>query len=1013
MLPLLAKAEYPTAPLDLQIQVGWLVLLCLTLMMVWAWTRSEALRRALFAREDPRMWALFRIGLGLITIQNFWNLNMHWRMLWTDEGLFTASETRSRLARTALSGWTEVDGFLDGWAVLKFFWGKYSLLFIDSDPVFVRVYLAILLIALVLFTIGFRTRITAVLAMLLINSLYNRNAVFLEGHDTVFRCTWFLVLFARTDAAWSVDNWLRRRRERWLASAIGDGTKVAAVPFDWRHFFDRAGHWLWGGLWAWLFCVKVEFNPQTVYMVVIGGISVCAIVGLVERERRRAAAGQGKLTLELSRFQLVAAWPRYLYVAQLVCIYSATGLYKTGSVWKRGDALYYALNMDHFYRFEVVTQWVSVYLATNMFRLMTWVTLYWEKLFALVVIGLILRWRHLHRDTDWYRAMEAKRWRVWLGRAALLGAYAVVYRTITLAYPWCLALQKDKSPTPAGPGLANLNLFFAVVIPVLVVAWFVLGRWPIPIGRLLARVSRGRFASAKIDQEFVRSWVFGRRIWLGLGCVFHGILLVTMNIGMFPVIMMWMYVVFFEAKPFLIAGRWLKDKLRQRKFTSLFAPKLLDRALSEEPGVLETTAQSLRRDPTGPWWLDPWRLVMGPIELLRTRKRDALVTTVERGRDRGGRIPDALVLGLGLAAVGLVVLRGLEAKTDDPGEGATKAEFVADVRDRDGDRDQQRAEVEARKARIERLGDAGHWWVYAGLAIAAASHFRRRPAFDRLPDGAEPEPTEAATTEAATTEPEATKPEAATPAVTLAEPQLIGGTLMRTIVFGFMLYHCGAVGTTFIPRFSVTQAWRSEARKVFGDWVRGTNQSQSWKMFAPNPPRGNGFMRTVVIDDDGKPYQVGKDHYSERPYVFWYNDRERKMHRRMIGKSKWYLRYWGQYHCRDWALNNDGHMPKEVRVFKLRTPIPKPDDLAAAGVASDPRERKLRTELIETHRCDERVVTPIMKQRRGWSLTEEDQQWFEDELERMHRDAEGTRANWAKREDFGGVPREQRNEAVK
>jgi hypothetical protein len=1017
MLLLLAKAEYPTAPLDLQLQIGWLVLLCLTLVLVWMWTRAESVRRAIFAREDPRLFALFRIGLGLITIQNFWNLNMHWRMLWTDEGLFTAGEARSRIGRAALSGWTEADGFLDGWALLKFFWGKHSLLLIQSEPTFVQWYLGVLIAVLVLFTIGFRTRVTAVLAWLLINSLYNRNAVYLEGHDTVFRCMWFLVLFARTDAAWSVDNWLRRRREGRLATTLTKGLsavgKPVAVPFDWLHLLDRAGHWVWGGLWAWVFCRVVGFDPQVVYMLVLTGLSASLIVGLVEREHRRAKAAQGKLEPRPpARFELIPAWPRYLYVAQLVCIYSATGLYKTGSVWKQGDALYYALNMDHFYRFEVVTQWVSVYLATNVFRVMTLITLYWEKAFAIVLIGLILRWRHIHRDAPWYQAMQAVWWRVWLGRLAFVGAYLGIYRVLVLAYPWCLQLQDNKVPTPAGPGLASLHVVFAVVIPVLVIVWHLLGRWPIPIGKGFAWVAKRvakrwpGVASAVIDQELIRKWVFGRRIWLGIGCLFHGMLLATMNIGMFPVIMMWMYVAFFEARPFLVAGRWLRDQLRKRKVTKLLAPKLLDGALSEQQGALETTEQSLRRDPTGPWWLDPWLLFVGAAQLLRTRSRDGLAIAVERDRARGGRIPDVVVLALAAVAVLLVTLRGLEANTDGPGGSTTNAAFVGEVQS--VERDQKRKEVAARKARIDRLGDAGHWWVYIGLACAAVSHFRRRPVIDTLPEDREPASTPAAGSEAAQpAAPQLAEPQLAEPQ--LAEPQLIGGTLMRTIVLGFMIYNIGAIGTTFIPRYSVTQAWRTESHQVFGDYVRGTNQSQSWKMFAPNPPRGNTFMRTVVIDQDDKPYQVGKDHYTERPYVFWYNDRERKMHRRMIGKSSWYQRYWGQYHCRDWALNNEGQLPKEVRIFKLRTGIPKPEELVAAGVPSDPRKRKLRTELVETYRCKPDVISPELKQRRGWPLTDEDQAELEREAERRERDSESTRKLWTARQDFGGVPREERS----
>ena len=49
---LLAKAEYPDAPLDLQLHIGWLALLLLSLLLLWVWTRAEPLRRAI--QIDPK-----------------------------------------------------------------------------------------------------------------------------------------------------------------------------------------------------------------------------------------------------------------------------------------------------------------------------------------------------------------------------------------------------------------------------------------------------------------------------------------------------------------------------------------------------------------------------------------------------------------------------------------------------------------------------------------------------------------------------------------------------------------------------------------------------------------------------------------------------------------------------------------------------------------------------------------------------------------------------------------------
>ncbi|WP_299006919.1 hypothetical protein, partial [uncultured Caulobacter sp.] len=78
-------------------------------------------------------------------------------------------------------------------------------------------------------------------------------------------------------------------------------------------------------------------------------------------------------------YRLIPSWPRKLIMLQLATIYITTGMLKTGGVWMAGDSLYYAMNLDHFYRFEGLTQWVSALFATTLFRWMTWVTLCWPK----------------------------------------------------------------------------------------------------------------------------------------------------------------------------------------------------------------------------------------------------------------------------------------------------------------------------------------------------------------------------------------------------------------------------------------------------------------------------------------------------------------------------------------------------------------------------------------------------------------------------------------------------------
>jgi len=176
------------------------------------------------------------------------------------------------------------------------------------------------------------------------SSVYNRNALYWEGTDTVYRVFWLILLFAKTGHAWSFDNWLRCRRLRkrgLLETSHGEGPPD---PDDTR-------------------------RKQPIY-------------------------------------RLVPAWPRYLFLLQLAGLYCSTGTVKTGDVWAKGDALYYALNMDHFYRFEGLTQAVSSVFATNLFRVNTWVTHWWEMCFPLLIVGEVLRFGHLHRHEPWWRAQH-------------------------------------------------------------------------------------------------------------------------------------------------------------------------------------------------------------------------------------------------------------------------------------------------------------------------------------------------------------------------------------------------------------------------------------------------------------------------------------------------------------------------------------------------------------------------------------------------------------------------------
>ena len=472
------------------------------LAVVWLWSRAEWVRRSLLSLEDPRTMAVFRVLLAAVTFQCFWGMRPQWRVLFSDEGVAPLEAARAQFG-WALAGWSASDGFFDLAAVGRFFTGRYSLFLLEGSPAFVDGVLTALLVVLVLFALGVASRVTGVVAMVLMCSAFNRNDAISAGMDDALRVYWLVAICARTGHAWSFDNWLRCRRLRRRGALLS----TAGAP------------------------------------------------------------GPGEAPI----YRMIPAWPRYLMMLQLVAIYVTTGLAKTGAAWQSGDALYYAINQELYYRFEGVTQVVSAYLGTNVFRLMTHVTRAWEVWFGLLALGMILRFELLHRGEAWHREMMGARWRVWLGRAALVGMVGLAYGIHVAALPYMTSAGKGASAEAVeaaiADGLRALHLFYGLLVPLWVGLWILLDRRPLWVGR------------ARIDAAWIRRWVLGRRVWLGLGLCFHGLLLCFLNLGSFPTVMMATYVAFFRGDEIVAGVRWLLGQVRRRPALARLAPASLDRGL--------------------------------------------------------------------------------------------------------------------------------------------------------------------------------------------------------------------------------------------------------------------------------------------------------------------------------------------------------------------------------------------------------------------------------------------------
>ncbi len=449
--------------------LGWLLLACAVVVLLLGISQAERWRRLWLRTEDPRALGLFRVLFAVWVLLNAGGLWEHFTFLFTDEGIFSTDTARELLAREQFAGYGD-GGFFDLRAVGEFLKGpKYSLLwFWDSPRAFALQFWGFAAVT-VAFMLGWRTRLMGALSLLGMHSITLRNPLFMEGTDLVYSCMFFYLVLSQCGRAYSIDNWLRCRRlarEGRLSVPGGPGDGAGAPP------------------------------------------SPACPRGLEAIYRR------------------VPAWPRLLMMLQVATIYVYGGCAKNGDVWLRGDSLYYALNMDHFYR--VPPQYMSALFGTNLFRLMTWVVHIWQAAFPLVVVGLVTRWALSERLPRYTGA------RLWLVRGlwTLLGLLALVITE--LAYPVHYA---------AGPGKPSL----------LTVQWLFAGGWLLMMAgvawlwrRLRDRPFHLRLFGRdfRLDLEWFCGGFMGRRVFLTIGILFHGHLLVLMNIGMFAPIMLLTYMVY-------------------------------------------------------------------------------------------------------------------------------------------------------------------------------------------------------------------------------------------------------------------------------------------------------------------------------------------------------------------------------------------------------------------------------------------------------------------------------------
>jgi hypothetical protein len=195
-----------------------------------------------FELEDPRPLARLRIVWGVLVAWDVIALHPWFDLLFEQGGMFTAAGARKAWGARG-------DGVLD--AAVGFVNGKFSVLYYWDDPHAFHIVLALFVTSAALFTVGFRTRASGVIMLLLFDSILMRNRAFWEGTEVVLRVWLVYLVCSRCGDVLSVDAWLRRRRghvapalvpawpRRLMMVQLGMGMITAGL-------FKHAGPWLDG-----------------------------------------------------------------------------------------------------------------------------------------------------------------------------------------------------------------------------------------------------------------------------------------------------------------------------------------------------------------------------------------------------------------------------------------------------------------------------------------------------------------------------------------------------------------------------------------------------------------------------------------------------------------------------------------------------------------------------------------------------------------------------------------------
>ncbi len=144
------------------------------------------------------------------------------------------------------------------------------------------------------------------------------------------------------------------------------------------------------------------------------------------RVRQLRAAGRlDEADPDHATYRTIPAWPRWLMILQLTIAYTAAGWAKTGQSYVDGSSFYYLLSNDRWYRFH--PWWLLSNLGDNLLIAATWIAWWFERLFPLAALGLLLRDRFAQLPA-WIRGPTSRG--IWASLALIFTGTLAVFANL-------------------------------------------------------------------------------------------------------------------------------------------------------------------------------------------------------------------------------------------------------------------------------------------------------------------------------------------------------------------------------------------------------------------------------------------------------------------------------------------------------------------------------------------------------------------------------------------------------